>query len=598
MTKHKGVRLPAALLEPVSACRSVLVCLPYQGLRALLALSERLEWKTTWIDETGKQQTLTDGQWALIDATIGGLNCPMCMDDLLLALTGIKEAIENQELTIDVAALVAAVGGVQTAIENQELTLDLDDLQQWLLGIQTAIENQALTLDLGDLQQWLLGIQTAIENQALTLNLGDLQQWLLGIQTAIENQDLGVEVDFSQLEAVLVEIKNAIENLSEEEMQIINNVCCGGCNNTNNCTCNTEDEVYPPDYIPPDQEIPPYEPNPVDEEELARKCDLAHYMVYKFRLTCIQEKGSMADYVTYANLLATGLGFPEIVPGVETLFQLWFEAAAIIGGYDSWNQALTSAIDGAYNQLVCSLYSAQNAQQAYDDMKEIVFERFVDAIPYSAAVHYTRLLNVIDFTALFTGEFTPPSSHQGRDCSCGDFIPITQPANPEYRLIVVTQNSWLAPTSVTNIGEWSSDGGKLTVVNNNSMSWNLAVPFNDAIVKAANDLDDWETVGVAWYVNYLNVDTAQMRTSLRDVTGTTDIQVHQGNWIGVYDDTDPQVGQDLTNMPEFTAQFTNTFSSHGASVSARVWVDGINGANQNYTGRAAVTAYILVRSVS
>jgi hypothetical protein len=109
MTKHKGVRLPAALLEPVSACRSVLVCLPYQGLRALLALSERLEWKTTWIDETGKQQPLTDGQWALVDATIGGLNCPMCMDDLLLALTGIKEAIENQELTVDVAALVAAV---------------------------------------------------------------------------------------------------------------------------------------------------------------------------------------------------------------------------------------------------------------------------------------------------------------------------------------------------------------------------------------------------------------------------------------------------------------------------------------------------------
>jgi hypothetical protein len=100
----------------------------------------------------------------------------------------------------------------------------------------------------------------------------------------------------------------------------------------------------------------------------------------------------MSDYVTYANFLATALGFPEIAAGAETLFQLWFEAAAIIGGYDSWNQALTSAIDGANNQLVCSLYSAQNAQQAYDDMKEIVFERFVDAIPYSAAVHIYQVV--------------------------------------------------------------------------------------------------------------------------------------------------------------------------------------------------------------
>lgn len=95
---HKGVRLPAALLQPPENCRHVLVCLPYQGVPILLSLSERLEWDTTWLANDGGQATLTDDERATIDAIIGGLNCPMCTDAIVNAIDALRQEIANVQI--------------------------------------------------------------------------------------------------------------------------------------------------------------------------------------------------------------------------------------------------------------------------------------------------------------------------------------------------------------------------------------------------------------------------------------------------------------------------------------------------------------------
>lgn len=464
MTQHKGVRLPAAMWEPVNECKSVLVCLPYQGLRALLALSERLEWKTTWIDQSGKQQDLTDLQWALVDATIGGLNCPMCMDDLLAALTGIKDAIENQELSLDVNALVAAVNGVQTAIEQQEMTvnvdLDLASLVTAINGVQTAIEEQEisigdLTLDLSDIVTVLTTIRSSLDNQTnemvtrlFELRIG-LSDHLAIINQTLQSLEMGeVNVDLSGLEAALTAIRTAIENLSEEEMAIINNVCCGGCGG---CGCGGGGQTppIPPPDLPPDDllplpPIPPYEPPPVTQTYRQFSCNYAHLHVYAFRIMALQ----------FAELVAVGelnynkareiweFYFVGLLSYVGSVVWHWvYNLVTWFSSYVTGGAAnrMIGAIDANYDDLVCALYSGDGAEA-----KRANFLSVIDGMGLTWAERYWLKLLTQNFEwhqfyrqDWATFQF-PPTHQQPRQCPCGDendVIP-TLPESDDYEYIL------------------------------------------------------------------------------------------------------------------------------------------------------------------
>lgn len=465
MTQHKGVRLPAAMWEPVNECKSVLVCLPYQGLRALLALSERLEWKTTWIDQSGKQQDLTDLQWALVDATIGGLNCPMCMDDLLAALTGIKDAIENQELSLDVNALVAAVNGVQTAIEQQEMTvnvdLDLASLVTAINGVQTAIEEQEisigdLTLDLSDIVTVLTTIRSSLDNQTnemvtrlFELRIG-LSDHLAIINQTLQSLEMGeVNVDLSGLEAALTAIRTAIENLSEEEMAIINNVCCGGCGG---CGCGgggqmppiLPPDVPPGDISPPLPPIPPYDPIPPTFNFRQFTCNYSHLSVYSFRLLIME----LTDLVPNAQLnyeralviwdryMLGLLGYGASL-AISKVIEWGAFATAYLSGIVT-NQ-LIAAIDAKYNEFICALYSSDGAEA-----KRAGFLAVVDSLnlPWTHRYWIKLLLQETEFHKFYREDWAtfqfPPTHQQPRQCPCGDendVIP-TLPESDDYEYIL------------------------------------------------------------------------------------------------------------------------------------------------------------------
>lgn len=441
--KHKGVRLPANLLAPVETCKSVLICLPYQGLKSLLALSERMEWETTWVNEAGQRQPLTDAQVALIDATIGGLNCPMCMDDLLAALGGIQTAIENQELSVDVAALVAAVGGVQTAIENQELSVtinfDIATLVAAVNGVQTAIENQELSLgdvnialDLTSLEAILTGIQTAIENQELSVDLADFQAAIVaavaGVQTAIENIEPGAggDVDLTGLEAVLTGIQTAIENLSEEEMNIVNNLCCCG----GGCGCGKGgdggiDQKPPDDYIPPIDTPTPYDPELPTPEYQQFSCNMAHYLYYQYRTGVLQTAEIVAigeaSYGAVAQILGATLFRIDELFGTEYLL-LWETYYLLVTTYinnlsGSSSAAMVQEMDRHYNEFVCALYSGDGP-----DDKQAQFNSVIDSLALSSMERYWLKLMAQEFPTHYFymdnwQDFEFPAGYTDRDCS-------------------------------------------------------------------------------------------------------------------------------------------------------------------------------------
>ena len=476
--------MAARLLDNDDCC--VLLVLPGAYRALLLDWATRLHW-SIYVDENGKRKKPNDEQEAMLQRGYMGLVDAMCMDDLLLVLTGIKTAIENiesPELTLDLTPLVAAVGGVQTAveglefpvdnsdivnaiggvqtaIENQVLTIDLSALESWLLGIQTAIENQVLTIDLSALESWLLGIQTAIENQVLTIDLSALESWLLGIQTAIENQTGGGEVDFSQLEAVLIDIKTAIENLSEEDMSTINNIYCGcGCGSgSENKPAPIPPIDMPPDQVyPPEPEIPPYEEPDPTLNFTQYSCNAAHYLYYQFRLAVLH----------LGDLMATGQPTYNEVKGVlsDTLglfgefYQLlWTTFYSIVSWFvqnitETTVSEMVQEMDRHYEEFTCGLFSGDGAEE-----KRANFLAVIDSLslPWPARYWLRLLEQNIDWVNWFYPDdwesIVFPPSYQQRTC-CGmdeaidiPSLPSLPPEETSYKW-VYTPMTFLASVSI------------------------------------------------------------------------------------------------------------------------------------------------------
>ena len=317
------------------------------------------------------------------------LNVPCNFTNLVTVLEEIRDAITNNEPT-NLSGVELAIGGVQTAIENQVLTVDLGSLETVLTGIQTAIENQVLTVDLGSLETVLTGIQTAIENQE-AVDLTDFQVALTtaisGVQTAIENQEAGGDVDLSGMETILAGIQTAIENLSEEDMQIINNLCCnGGCGC--DCDSNTTPDGTTPDpiTIDPDDTLldEDFDDTEIDVTDI-RACRAANYFAEE-SVIMLRKMGGFGDGAStvgfIVDLLITIFAWLSPVPGDELiatsrLFQVAVKVAAQIQIVDfivmQRFEDMANYAEANAQELVCKLYGFTSAADL-----NARFESFVD----------------------------------------------------------------------------------------------------------------------------------------------------------------------------------------------------------------------------
>jgi hypothetical protein len=358
-----------------------------------------------------------------------------------VAIDGVQAAINNQDLTVDLSALEPPLTGIQTAIENQVLTVDLSSLETVLTGIQTAIENQVLTVDLSSLETVLTGIQTAIENQVLTVDLTDFQAALTtainGVQTAIENQETGCTVDFTELELVLAGIKAAIENLSEEDMQIINNMCCGcGCGGSGYGGNNPSIDNLPPDdapdeTLPPLPDIEPPLPTPTYQQFA---CKLAHFIVHLYRdavmeISTLVETGE-ANYSRVNTIIGATLG-ALVTRGflqwaVYYFLVTWLINRVTRGAAERMGQA----IDQNYEALVCALYSGDGLEDKRDR-----FRAELDSLALAWADRYWMKLveQNIPYEVFYTENWEnfefPQAFQSSREC-CNDFNDVPFPDQP------------------------------------------------------------------------------------------------------------------------------------------------------------------------
>jgi hypothetical protein len=272
----------------------------------------------------------------------------------------------------------------------------------------------------------LTGIQTAIENQVLTVDLTDFQAALTtainGVQTAIENQETGCTVDFTELELILTGIQTAIEKLSEEDMQIINNMCCcgsGSGTNTNPKIDNMPPEDAPEDPLPPLPDIPQPSPAPNFTQYM---CNMSHTLVVNYRgwlmnISTLVETGE-ANYWRINNVLTAVIGTAFSVvalPWVAYYFLVTFLLQRVT---DNAAGRFGAAIDQHYDELVCALYSGDGLED-----KRARFRAVIDSMALSWADRYWMKLveQSIPYEVLYTEDwankvFEP--EFQAREC-CG-----------------------------------------------------------------------------------------------------------------------------------------------------------------------------------
>ncbi len=393
-----------------------ILCLSPVSFRLLADMTAMLLWPTRYeegeVSEFGRiaYQELnvpcnfTDLVTVLAEIRDAIVNRPA--DDFVgleVAINGVQSAINNQDLTVDLSALEPPLTGIQTAIENQVLTVDLSSLEMVLTGIQTAIENQVLTVDLSSLETALTGIQTAIENQEFTIDLTDFQAALTtainGVKTAIENQETGCTVDFSELAAVLAGIQGAIENLSEDDMQIINNMCCGGCGCGNPKIDTLPPEDAPEDPLPPLPDIQPPASTPSFQQYL---CNISHGIVAGYReslmrIATLVEVGE-ANYGNINNVISATLGLLFTVPLLPWAVYYFLVTWIIERITDGAAERFGAAIDTCHDDLVCALYSGDGLED-----KRARFRAVIDKMALSWADRYWMKLveQSIPYEALY-----------------------------------------------------------------------------------------------------------------------------------------------------------------------------------------------------
>lgn len=404
--------------------------------------------------------------------------------------------------------------------------------------------------------------------------------------------------DMCNCDEIRIIIAEEIEKMTINNCVTVNcgNGCCGG-------EGGKDMDKEPEDYIPP---IIPPKPEPTIPPQvgdfLAFKCAKSYELHYVFR-NAARQIGELfavgdATYNSVNDILSNTLGIAGalIAIGWDAFYLLisWL-GKALIGNTMS---AITSALDLAQGSFVCAAYGSVGVNDASGRWRAVI-----DNLPLSwAARYYLKLLEQnIDYANwLFPQDWAEQVldiTWARRECTtCQNPSLVPEPTLPEYRLLLVDGVTFL-PAVTSNVAAYAWAAGIVEITKDSAtLNWSFDANIDDQAVKDEYGIGTWETVGMAWKIMYMSIDTSQIRMSLENIAGGTDVQVHPLDLIGAYDDTDPQTGIDLGSMPEFTSAFTNDFSVHGASVHKRLSLAGINGANAAYGQTVQVATFILVKA--
>lgn len=222
--------------------------------------------------------------------------------------------------------------------------------------------------------------------------------------------------------------KDELEQLLLEVLTMNINVNCG-CG----CGCSNNGDLPPSDYTTPPPTTQPI-PTPTTQDGLTWKCNMAHYMVYVQRLTMLKavEWSGLYDNWNASFSLLFNLG--QVNP-VNFAYQPYATMLALLNGTSTAN-LVTSIIDPAYDELVCAIYSAGDAETAHNQFNSVLSNIFPDYVMRSLA---TEISSQLPMELVFQPSDLSnlPITHQNRVCtscqSSGTTIPL--PSDPRIVLV-------------------------------------------------------------------------------------------------------------------------------------------------------------------
>lgn len=342
MGDGKGYLIPENATPDDMDC--ILVFYPNDPLylRALVGSLAYLGTWTAWERSPDHRGLLAAKAWK--DANDCTFDSMSCITELVTVLQEIRDAIANQQLTVNV---------------------DNSDMVTAIVGVQTAIENQSINLDAGELLPALTGIQTAIENQELTCNCG--------------------------------------AGSSEEDMPIVINncCCCGGGGNSGNPDTTLPPEI-PPDYNPPIPMPDPTEPEPENDPMSIHKCAYAHYMVVKWRNTCVAVgDGSITATNLIEKLQQTFNDTQAIINwSVSDWSDLWVYLGLYLAGVFGYSQQIANEIDSKLEAIKCAILQETSADQKKAQVATLID---VMGLPQTVKLFMKQVFNLLPLGSMYGG---------------------------------------------------------------------------------------------------------------------------------------------------------------------------------------------------
>lgn len=240
-----------------------------------------------------------------------------------------------------------------------------------------------------------------------------------------------------------------------EVMDMNINVNCGGCG-CGGCGCGDKNQP-PQDY----QTMPPLtgkNPSPIDTNGLQHKCNAANYLIYTLRTAGINSVNWGAGYESWQDFWADLFFFLDD-PNLTTFaYYPYVTILSLINGVSN-TDSVVAPFDARYNELVCTIYSAANSQDAATSLLAKIDEVYAD---YVVRFMMKEIARELPFDLAFLPEYASevPSSFQGRDCSvCGisnEDLPVLNDPNfywAEVRASHITNFALLGTAGITISGE-------------------------------------------------------------------------------------------------------------------------------------------------
>ena len=457
------------------------------------------------------------------------------------------------------------------------------------------------------------------------------------MESTIEGLLMACEFDFTPIGDGLQAIADALENLPTSQFTCAPDVTvnCGSSSDFIIIPGPGENPIINPGPLPdrpptPDDIIPlpdgyptePFEPGtgtpPApfatwgEYDEAA--CAAANAIVeFVYRMMRAISDFLAGDIYTWGAMIAVIVNVNSYGLGVVFTRLFVLKIAEIVGWLDDLGVAgdvaagIADFTDANREQIVCAMYQNRaNGSAAANAVIAPVMNFAAGVAAWQESLPW--IANLVEFsvpTTLMPAAIWAALAYENPnavDCSTCEESEVVLPSNPDFRMLEIRPYFYgEMPSALVNVSSWGAGESGNLVVNKTASGNNflLRFPFDYSTLMAFSGLneEEWQMVGGAARTISLSNDTAQIRTNYD--TLVNDDVTHAGSFHLMYSSTNPAIEEQLQDMTEWYAQFTDVATATQPVIDAArsIGVEGINGANQAYPLTIEAAFYVIVKAI-